>query len=160
MNDLHPCKAKKTARPFFIPGPARYGCRPGMVVSGGRGAVIFRYGCRRFIYACSTLNRNEKNVHAGIDWESFPNAGWGWKIVSDVIFAGEGPPGRFGKAPHPVRSERGVSSTGGEGRKQVPGGCVPRSGTSPTNGHAVKGKTYGRIGRLGREAGREDWPRR
>lgn len=38
----------------------------------GRGAVIVRYGCRRFIYACATLNRNAENVHAGIDWESFP----------------------------------------------------------------------------------------
>lgn len=38
----------------------------------GRGAVAVRYGCRRFIYACTTLNRNAKNVHAGIDWESFP----------------------------------------------------------------------------------------
>ncbi len=38
----------------------------------GRGAVAVRYGCRRFIYACATLNRNAENVHAGIDWESFP----------------------------------------------------------------------------------------
>ena len=38
----------------------------------GRGAVIVLYGCRRFIYACATLNRNAENVHAGIDWESFP----------------------------------------------------------------------------------------
>ena len=32
-----------------------------------------RHGCRQFIHASMTLNRNGKNVHAGIDRESFPN---------------------------------------------------------------------------------------
>lgn len=62
----------KKQRVFF---PLRDGPGPdaGMVMPAGRGAVVVRYGCRRFIYACATLNRNEKNVHAGIDRESFPN---------------------------------------------------------------------------------------
>lgn len=62
----------KKQRVFF---PLRDGPGPdaGMVMPAGRGAVVVRYGCRRFIYTCATLNRNEKNVHAGIDRESFPN---------------------------------------------------------------------------------------
>lgn len=62
---------QKNSASFFHSGvgPVRM---PVRWCPAGRGAVIVRYGCRRFIYACATLNRNAENVHAGIDWESFP----------------------------------------------------------------------------------------
>ena len=64
-------RAQKNSASFFRSGvgPVRM---PVRWCPAGRGAVIVRYGCRRFIYACATLNRNAENVHAGIDWESFP----------------------------------------------------------------------------------------
>lgn len=58
---------QKNSASFF-----RSGVCPVRWCPAGRGAVVVRYGCRRFIYACATLNRNAENVHAGIDWESFP----------------------------------------------------------------------------------------
>ncbi len=64
-------RGQKNSASFFRSGvgPVRM---PVRWCPAGRGAVIVRYGCRRFIYACATLNRNAENVHAGIDWESFP----------------------------------------------------------------------------------------
>ena len=73
----------KKQRVFFPPWDEP-GSDAGMWCPAGRGAVVVRYGCRRFIYACATLNRNAKNVHAGINWESFLKEGGFSKKISDV----------------------------------------------------------------------------
>lgn len=127
----------------------------------GRGAVAVRYGCRRFIYACTTLNRNAKNVHAGIDWESFPKhrveskkicvmpACW-LSFLKKVLPRDE----RVG-APWSCGPERDMQpARDGKDRDQGPGGRVSWQRRMPQKRSPSGGSMPGQGRRGGQEADR------
>lgn len=130
----------------------------------GRGAVIVRYGCRLFIYVCATLNRNAENVHAGIDWESFPKhrveskkicvmpACW-LPFLEKVLPRDE----RMG-APWLLRSGEGHAARQGRER---PGSGAAGRGRAPAVADAAKrspsGERHARAGEERRTKGGRGW---
>lgn len=109
---------------------------------------LSRHGCRQFIHASMTLNRNGKNVHAGIDWEGFLNSRRA--AVTDTrrlpVRQGEGgtarrqrrmcPPvrGRAQRA-RGGRAIRGGSSGGGRRKKDMAGAEGQAGQRSPAPGN-------------------------
>lgn len=94
-----------------------------------------RHGCRQFIHASMTLNRNGKNVHAGIDWEGFLNSRRA--AVADTRRL-------------PVRQGRA-------GRPGGRGGCARPSGAG-RSAHG-EGGLYG-AGAAAAGAAKKTWPER
>ncbi len=98
-----------------------------------------RHGCRQFIHASMTLNRNGKNVHAGIDWEGFLNSRRA--AVTDTrrlpVRHGEG--GLYGAG----AAAAGAAKKTWPERKGRQGSAAPRQATTPEGAgiRPRKGKT-------------------
>lgn len=100
---------------------------------------LSRHGCRQFIHASMTLNRNGKNVHAGIDWEGFLNSRRA--AVTDTrrlpVRHGEG--GLYGAG----AAAAGAAKKTWPERKGRQGSAAPRQATTPEGAgiRPRKGKT-------------------